>query len=89
MQLTLTHQLLQLCGAMMILYAYVGHQMKWIDPSRPTYNVLNGIGSSILGFYAVWPRAQAGFIVLEFVWVLVSIYALWRGTRGKKSTAHA
>jgi hypothetical protein len=63
--------------------------MKWTDPSRPIYHVLNGVGSAILGFYVVWPRAQAGFIVLEFVWVLVSIYALWRGTRGKKSTAHA
>jgi hypothetical protein len=89
MQLTLTHQLLQLCGAMMILYAYVGHQLKWIDPMRPAYNILNGAGSAILGFYAVWPRFQAGFVVLEFVWVLVSIYALWRGMRAQKSGAHA
>jgi hypothetical protein len=89
MQLNLWHQLLQLCGAMMILYAYVGHQLKWINPVRPFYNILNGVGSAILGVYAVWPRFQAGFVVLEFVWVLVSIYALWRGMRANKSTAHA
>jgi hypothetical protein len=89
MQLSLAHQLLQLCGAMMILYAYVGHQLKWINPIRPIYNILNGAGSAILGFYAVWPRFQAGFVLLEFVWVLVSIYALWRGMRVQKSGVHA
>jgi hypothetical protein len=83
MELSLSHQLLQLCGALMILYAYVGHQLKWINPGRPAYNILNGVGSTILGFYAVWPRFQAGFVVLEFVWVLVSIYALWRGTHSR------
>lgn len=89
MQLSLGHQLFQLSGAMLILLAYTGHQLRWIDARRPLYNIFNGIGSAILGFYAFWPRMQAGFIVLEVVWTLISFYALMRATRkdGSRETA--
>jgi len=66
---------------MLILLAYTGHQLRWINPRKPLYNVLNGIGSAILGFYAFWPRMQAGFIVLEVAWTIISIYALARAMR--------
>ena len=75
------HQILQLCGAMLILAAYVAHQLKWMDPRRPTYNTLNAVGSGILGYYALWPRLQAGFVVLEFAWIAISIYAMIRNRR--------
>jgi hypothetical protein len=82
MQLSLSHQLFQLSGALLILLAYAGHQLSWIDARKSLYNVLNGVGSAILGFYAFWPRMQAGFIVLEVMWVAISIYALARAVRG-------
>ena len=86
MTLSLGHQLLQTCGAMMILLAYVGHQFQWIEATRPAYNLLNGGGSAILAFYAVWPHAQFGFIVLEFVWAMVSVYGLLRALRRRRTT---
>lgn len=82
MQLSLGHQLFQLSGALFILLAYAGHQLRWIDARRPLYNIFNGLGSAILGFYAFWPRMQAGFIVLEVMWTAISIYALARAVRG-------
>lgn len=86
MQLSLCHQLFQLSGALLILLAYAGHQLKWIDARKPLYNVFNGIGSAILGFYAFWPRMQAGFIVLEVMWTAISIYALARAMKtGQKA----
>ncbi len=63
---------------MMILAAYVCHQFKWIDPEGALYNILNGVGSAILGYYALWPRFQAGFVVLEIAWTGVSMYGLYR-----------
>lgn len=92
MQLTIGHQLFQLCGALLILIAYVGHQMKWINAAKPLYNVMNAIGSGILGFYAIWPRFQAGFVVLEVAWTGISIYAFARAVRAERpqreSVAH-
>lgn len=75
------HQIFQLCGAMLILAAYVAHQLKWMDPRKPIYNILNAVGSGILGYYAIWPRVQAGFVVLEFAWIGISIYAIIRNRR--------
>jgi hypothetical protein len=84
MSLSVGHQIFQLCGAMMILAAYVCHQFKWIDPDGALYNILNGVGSAILGYYALWPRFQAGFVVLEVAWTGVSMYGLWRAAHRER-----
>jgi len=64
-------------GAMLILVAYAGHQMGWMNPRRAAYNILNAVGSAILGYIAFHPF-QVGFVVLEVTWTLISIYALLR-----------
>ena len=33
-------QLISFVGALLILIAYVGHQMEWINARRPAYNIL-------------------------------------------------
>ncbi len=67
-------------GAMMILVAYAGQQMKWMDPRSAVYNLLNIIGSGILCYIAFYPF-KLGFVVLEGTWVLISIYAMVRNRR--------
>jgi hypothetical protein len=64
-------------GAMLILIAYAGHQMKWIDSRGALYNILNAAGSGTLAYMAFHPF-QIGFVVLETTWALISIYALIR-----------
>ena len=64
-------------GAMLILVAYAGHQMGWMNPRRAAYNILNAIGSAILGYIAFHPF-QVGFVVLEVMWTVISLYALFR-----------
>ena len=64
-------------GALLILIAYAGHQMGWMRSASATYNILNAIGSGILGYIAFKPF-QLGFVVLESAWVLISIWALWK-----------
>jgi hypothetical protein len=51
--------------------------LGWIDARRAAYNLLNAIGSAILAYIAFRPF-QMGFVVLEVVWVLISLYALLR-----------
>jgi hypothetical protein len=48
-----------------------------MNSRKPAYNILNGIGSAILAYIAFHPF-QIGFVVLEIVWTLISIYALMR-----------
>jgi len=73
----MARQLASFIGALLILVAYGGHQLKWIDARKAPYNVLNAIGSSILAYIAFHPF-QVGFVVLEVTWTLISIYALLR-----------
>lgn len=78
MDISLARQAASFAGAMMILFAYVGHQLKRIDSSGALYNVLNAIGSAILAYIALRPF-QVGFVVLESVWAVVSVYSFVRG----------
>jgi hypothetical protein len=77
MEISLVRQLASFAGALLILVAYAGHQMKWMDSRRAAYNILNAIGSAILGYIAFHPF-QIGFVVLEVTWTLISVYALVR-----------
>jgi hypothetical protein len=77
MEISMWRQSASFVGAMLILVAYAGHQMGWMNPRRATYNILNAVGSAILGYIAFHPF-QVGFVVLEVTWTLISIYALVR-----------
>jgi hypothetical protein len=73
----LTRQLISFAGALLILIAYAGHQMGWMNARRPAYNFLNAAGSVSLWWIAMHP-CQVGFVVLEGVWTVISIWALAR-----------
>ncbi|HEX8925315.1 MAG TPA: hypothetical protein VF786_05955 [Terriglobales bacterium] len=68
-------QLFSFLGALMILIAYAGHQTGRMNPRSAVYNVLNAIGSGILGYVALHPF-KLGFVILEFAWVAISIWAM-------------
>jgi hypothetical protein len=75
-----TLQLVSFAAAMIILIAYVGHQSRRMDANGIAYNIMNAVGSGILTYVALRPF-QVGFVVLESVWALVSLYAIIRAVR--------
>jgi len=75
MSIDLGRQLFSFAGAMLILVAYIGHQLGWMSARRAAYNVLNAIGSVILAWIALHPF-QLGFVVLEATWAVISVWAL-------------
>jgi hypothetical protein len=77
MEISMWRQSASFLGAMLILVAYAGHQMGWMNPRRAAYNILNAVGSAILGYIAFHPF-QVGFVVLEVTWTVISMYALLR-----------
>jgi hypothetical protein len=77
MDIAFLRQAISFLGALLILVAYAGQQFRWIDPRKPAYNILNGIGSAILAYIAFHPF-QIGFVLLEVTWTLISVYALVR-----------
>lgn len=80
MHISMLNQILSFIGALLILVAYVGHQLRWMESRSAAYNILNAVGSAILGYIALHPF-QIGFVMLEFVWTAVSLYAFVRVRR--------
>lgn len=74
-------QIISVLGALAILGAYVANQFRLIDPSNMSYSIMNFIGSAVLAVIAVI-EVQWGFILLEAVWALVSLWGIITLLRG-------
>ncbi len=80
--------LLQVLGALLILVAFAANQRGRMTPHARSYLVLNLVGSVVLTGVALEGR-DWGFLVLEFVWALVSAWSLARVLSGRPPPAAA
>jgi hypothetical protein len=70
-------QVLQIAGAILLLAAFASAQFHWLNPHSRLYLLLNTVGSGILAALAYHDR-QWGFLLLEGVWTVVSLWSLGR-----------
>ncbi len=68
--------LLGSAGLVILLIAFIIEHLHR-KKSRFYFNVLNAIGSFMLGVYAIYNNAII-FVILEFIWVGLSIFYLIR-----------
>jgi len=68
-------QVLQVAGALCVLAGYVLAQFRVLDQRSYPYLILNAVGSAVLAVLALSER-QWGFLLLEGVWALVSLWGI-------------
>ena len=69
------YQIISLVGALLLLVAYGGSQMGVTGPHDRLYSLANLVGASLLLWVAI-VDLRLGFILLEIVWVLMSLQGL-------------
>lgn len=69
----------------MILAGFAGLQLGKISAVSRLYLVLNLVGAAVLAALA-WREEQWGFLLLEFVWAIVSAWSLIQVLRGRPPT---
>jgi hypothetical protein len=79
-------QILQIVGAVLILAAFAAAQLGRLDQRSYPYLLLNLVGSAILAVLA-YQTQQWGFVLLETVWALVSLWGIY--DRIRKSSQQA
>lgn len=79
-------QLVQVVGAVLILAGFAALQAGKLSAASRLYLVLNLVGSVILTGLA-WHEEQWGFLLLEAVWALVSLWSLVRVLQGRPPMA--
>lgn len=77
---------MQIVGALLILAAFAGAQFGKLSQSSLSYLWLNLVGSVVLAGLA-YSEEQWGFLLLEFVWALVSAWSLSQVLRGREPSA--
>ncbi len=66
---------LQLIGALAVLAAFIGVQLRMTNPTSYFSLILNLCGSALLAVLA-FEDEQWGFLLLEAVWAVVSAWSL-------------
>lgn len=74
------YQLMSITGAVLVLIAFGCLQTGKMDRRDRWFNILNFVGSLLLGFTAVHDR-QWGFIALEFIWAAFSVPPLFQSKK--------
>lgn len=72
-----TSDLLGTLGVSLLLIGFLLNLFKKLSVSNPAYSVINALGAGLCGVSA-YLISFYPFVVLESVWVLVSLYALVR-----------
>jgi hypothetical protein len=81
-------QVIQVFGALCILAAFVLAQFGHLRTTSGWYLVLNFVGSAILAALA-GIGVQWGFLLLEGVWAIVSLWGLIVWARGRNAATLA
>lgn len=76
-------QVVSILGALLVLGAFAGNQLDRIQTHSYTYQLMNLFGAGALTVAAL-ATGQAGLIIVEGSWTLISVGGLVKVMRGSR-----
>jgi multisubunit Na+/H+ antiporter MnhB subunit len=76
-------QVISVLGALCVLTAYGAHQLGRMHSETYTYQFLNLLGGTLL-VTAAWTTRQAGLILMEGAWTVISVYGVVKVMRSSR-----
>lgn len=73
-------EVVSLSGAILVIAAFAGNQLKRLTPDMLTYQLMNLAGGVILVLAAIRVR-EPGLILMEGAWAVISLFGLIRVAR--------
>lgn len=83
---TLTIDIIGILGVAIVVVAYFLLQSEKIDPKGFLYSFFNAVGSLLILYSLLYNWNLASFII-EFIWILISLYGLRRWYINKNQNA--
>jgi hypothetical protein len=77
-----------LVGVSLIVGAYLGLQMGWMDNRKPAYSAVNAAGAGLVLWSLFYEFNLAAFLVEAF-WVVISLVGLLRALRMRNNRGGA
>jgi hypothetical protein len=72
-------------GVLIIIITYLLLQLEKINSTDLLYSILNIIGSLLIVYSLLFNWNFSSFLI-EFFWILISLYGVFKYFRNKKST---
>ena len=73
-------------GVVLILLAYLLLQFERIDSRKAAYSVMNGAGAALI-LVSLYFDFNFSAFVIEFFWLLISCFGLFRSLQRKETRA--
>ncbi|WP_457746393.1 CBU_0592 family membrane protein [Sulfurimonas sp.] len=72
-------------GVMIIVITYLLLQVEKIQSNSLSYSLLNILGSLLITYSLIYSWNLSSFVI-EFFWILISLYGVWKYFKNKKAT---
>jgi len=74
------HDFIGNLGVITVLVSYLLVQLRRIEATGFGYSVANAVGAALI-LYSLYFDFNLSAVVIEAVWLLISLYGLWRFAR--------
>lgn len=80
------HDFLGNLGVLAVLVTYLLLQTEKMAPNTVSYSLINAIGA-VLILYSLAYDFNLSAVIIESVWLVISMYGVWRTLQARKAAA--